>query len=80
VPDLEPAGLAEAIEGWRGRLQGAVNDGVYRCGFARTQAAYDRAEAELFGVLGELEATLSADGPWICGSQLSLADVVLFPP
>ncbi|APD48451.1 glutathione S-transferase C-terminal domain-containing protein [Synechococcus sp. CS-602] len=79
VPDLEPAGLAEAIEGWRGRLQGAVNDGVYRCGFARTQAAYDRAEAELFGVLGELEATLSADGPWICGSQLSLADVVLFP-
>jgi len=52
--------------------------GVYRCGFARTQAAYDRAEAELFAFLGELEATLLSRGPGICGSQLTPGHVVLF--
>ena len=38
-PDLEPNGQQETTEMWRTRLQGDVNDGVYRCGFARTQAA-----------------------------------------
>ena len=79
APDLEPAGLEDAIHGWRERLQDSVNDGVYRCGFARTQAAYDRAEAALFATLEQAEAALSGGGPWLCGPQLSLADVQLFP-
>jgi putative glutathione S-transferase len=81
APDLEPQALKPAIVRWRDRLQGAVNDGVYRCGFARTQAAYNRAEAELFAALEEAEAALSAPGagPWLCGAELSLADVQLFP-
>ncbi|MFZ9148876.1 glutathione S-transferase C-terminal domain-containing protein [Vulcanococcus sp.] len=80
-PDLAPAPLQEQIQHWRERLQGAVNDGVYRCGFARNQAAYDRAEAELFETLAELEASLSPQGagPWLCGDNLTLADVQLFP-
>jgi putative glutathione S-transferase len=55
APNLEPAPQQAASEQWRDRLQSSVNDGVYRCGFARTQGAYDRAEAALF------EAPI---GPW----------------
>ena len=79
--DLNPQPLAAAIDHWRQQLQHAVNDGVYRCGFARNQAAYDRAETALFTVLDQLEASLAVagGGPWLCGEQLSLADVQLFP-
>jgi len=79
APDLEPIEQAEAIGRWREQLQGAVNDGVYRCGFARHQRAYDRAEAELFAGFEALEQALADGGPWLCGARLSLADVVLFP-
>jgi putative glutathione S-transferase len=76
---LNPEALRPTIDAWRERLQGAVNDGVYRCGFARTQAAYDEAEQELFDTLAAVEAELTARGPWLCGERLTLADVVLFP-
>ena len=39
VVDLTPPQSAEKIEAWQALLQPAVNDGVYRCGFARNQAA-----------------------------------------
>jgi len=76
--DLDPPEQAPATAAWRERLQGAVNDGVYRCGFARHQAAYDRAEAALFAALEAAEASLTG-GPWLAGGELSLADVQLFP-
>lgn len=79
VPNLEPEALKPAIDHWRTRLQDAVNDGVYRCGFARNQSAYNRAETALFAALEDAEATLQKAGPWLCGSDLSLADVQLFP-
>jgi len=82
-PDLWPAARREAIESWRERLQDSVNDGVYRCGFARNQAAYDEAETELFNTLEALDEQLreaaSAGVSWLCGAEPSLADVVLFP-
>ena len=82
-PDLWPLERRPAIEAWRERLQSTVNDGVYRCGFARNQAAYDEAERELFESLDALEASLAAGAargePWLCGPEPSLADVVLFP-
>ena len=53
--DLWPAEGRGAIEQWRNRLQTSVNDGVYRCGFARNQAAYDEAEQELFATLIRME-------------------------
>ena len=78
--DLEPADQSATTARWRERLQHTVNDGVYRCGFARTQAAYDRADAELFATLGALEQDLAeSPGAWLSGPSLSLADVVLFP-
>jgi putative glutathione S-transferase len=84
APDLEPLNERPAIATWRERLQGDVNDGVYRCGFARNQAAYDEAEAAVFTVLEAIEASLDAQGEggsgWLCGgAHPSLADVVLFP-
>jgi putative glutathione S-transferase len=83
APRLWPEQNRSGIERWRERLQDSVNDGVYRCGFARNQAAYDEAEATLFGTLESVEASLASrpgGTGWLCGgSQPSLADVVLFP-
>ena len=79
--DLAPPDRTRAIQPWRDLFQGAVNDGVYRCGFARNQNAYDRAETALFAALDQAEAALQgADAqPWLAGINVSLADVQLFP-
>ncbi|MCP9809732.1 glutathione S-transferase C-terminal domain-containing protein [Cyanobium sp. HWJ4-Hawea] len=78
--DLDPVGQREQSQGWREQLQHDVNDGVYRCGFARNQAAYDRAEQALFATLGKANAALAAaPGQWLSGPEQGLADVVLFP-
>ena len=79
VVDLAPAEATDRIQAWQQRLQPAINDGVYRCGFARNQAAYDRAEADLFAALAAVEQSLETNGPWLCGTTLTLADVRLFP-
>ena len=79
APDLAPEDLAEAIATWQTLLQHSVNDGVYRCGFARNQAAYDRAEQALFTALAQVESSLASHGPWLCGNRLTLADLRLFP-
>ena len=79
APDLAPEDLQAPIATWQELLQPAVNDGVYRCGFARNQAAYDRAENALFAALDEVEHSLRTRGPWLCGDRLTLADLRLFP-
>ncbi len=83
APRLAPETQLEAIDHWRQRFQDDVNDGVYRCGFARNQAAYDEAESALFRALEEADQALrlqeQAGEDWLCGPEPSLADVVLFP-
>ena len=79
APDLAPADLRTAIAEWQELLQGNVNDGVYRCGFARSQTAYNRAESALFAALEEVDHSLGSHGPWLCGDRLTLADLRLFP-
>ena len=83
APRLAPPERLAEIDRWRELLQHDVNDGVYRCGFARNQAAYDEAEAAFASALDQLEAALGqrheAGEAWLCGPQPSLADVVLFP-
>ena len=79
APDLAPADLGTAIAEWQELLQGNVNDGVYRCGFARNQTAYNQAESALFAALKEVERSLGSRGPWLCGDRLTLADLRLFP-
>jgi putative glutathione S-transferase len=54
-----------------------VNNGVYRCGFAGSQAAYDRAFDALFAALDDLEGRL-ARGRYLLGDALTDADWRLF--
>ena len=55
-----------------------INNGVYRCGFAGTQAAYDEAVDELFAALDRNEALLGKQ-PFLCGDAVTEADICLFP-
>ena len=74
---LYPDALRADIDRWNDRTYHAVNNGVYRCGFAQTQAAYDRACTELFETLNAIDQTL-AQHPYLCGDTVTLADVRLF--
>ena len=57
-----------------------INDGVYRCGFARKQSAYEKASKSLFAALNEIENSLKKNkGDWIFGEKLTFADIYLFP-
>ena len=47
-----------------------VNNGVYRAGFATTQAAYENAVVPLFAMLDELEERLST-GRYLFGARLT---------
>lgn len=75
--DLYPADLREEVDRWNAKIYPAVNNGVYRCGFAQTQTAYEEACGELFACLDEIDATL-ATRRYLCGDRLTLADVRLF--
>jgi len=76
--DLYPTALRPTIDDWNQRIYHGLNNGVYRCGFAQTQAAYDRACEELFTLLDELDAHLGQHR-YLAGAALTLADVRLFP-
>ncbi|AQK55488.1 putative glutathione S-transferase family protein [Zea mays] len=75
--DLWPPELRQDIDRWYSIIYPSVNNGVYRCGFAQSQEAYDAAASELFGALDRLEAHL-AGCRYLCGDRLTLADVCLF--
>lgn len=75
--DLSPPDLQAQIETWNDRIYPTVNNGVYRCGFARTQAAYDDACNQLFQTLDDIDQHLAAHR-FLCGDRLTLADVRLF--
>ncbi len=55
-----------------------VNNGVYRCGFARSQAAYEEAYDALFATLNDIEARLGRQR-YLVGNQITEADWRLFP-
>lgn len=75
--DLYPSDLKTTIDEWNEKIYHAVNNGVYRCGFAQTQSAYNQACDELFTALDEIDAVLTHQR-YLCGSDLTLADVRLF--
>ena len=76
--DFYPAELCEEIDALNARIYPTVNNGVYRCGFARTQEAYDAAYDALFAVLDEIEARLARQR-YLTGRTLTEADWRLFP-
>jgi putative glutathione S-transferase len=77
APDLYPDGLREEMDEVMQRVYTEVNNGVYRCGFAGTQEAYDKAYGRLFTALDWLEDRLS-DRRYLMGDSITEADVRLF--
>ena len=77
---LCPIELRDEIDAMIDSNYEPVNNGVYKSGFARTQAAYDEAVTALFARLDELEQHLEGR-EWLVGEgrgQLTEADVCLF--
>lgn len=77
-PDLYPERLRPEIDALNATIYPRLNNGVYRAGFATTQIAYDEAFDDVFGMLDELEARLSAGGPFLTGADFTEADIRLF--
>ncbi|MBO3461721.1 glutathione S-transferase family protein [Aetokthonos hydrillicola Thurmond2011] len=75
--NLYPEELKEKINWWNEKIYTSVNNGVYRCGFAQTQEAYNQACDELFATLDEVEAALN-HSRYLCGDTVTLTDVRLF--
>jgi glutathionyl-hydroquinone reductase len=75
--DLCPPALRAEIDRINDRVYGAVNNGVYRAGFATTQSAYEAAVYPLFEALDELETRLGGSD-WLVGDRMTEADIRLF--
>lgn len=73
---LYPADLAPQIDALNPRIYDGLNNGVYRAGFAGTQAAYDEAVAGVFAMLDELEERLTGD--YLFGDRLTETDIRTF--
>lgn len=78
APDLYPADQRRDIDALSTLIYHAVNNGVYQCGFATSQAAYEEAFDSLFATLDALDERL-ARRRFLLGSQVTEADVRLFP-
>src|SRR3954452_225331 len=77
APDLWPEDLREEMEQVMERIFTEVNNGVYRCGFAGSQRAYDRAYDRLWAAMDWLEERLT-DRRYLMGDRITEADVRLF--
>ena len=75
--DYYPIPLQQAIDAINQPIYEKVNNGVYRCGFAKSSIAYERAFDDLFTMLNELEKRLSKQR-YLVGEQLTEADWRLF--
>ncbi|KAB0517477.1 glutathione S-transferase family protein [Pseudomonas extremorientalis] len=75
--DFYPEPLRATIDALNERIYPAVNNGVYRAGFATSQQAYERAFDDVFAELDHLEQHLG-DHRYLAGDYLTEADVRLF--
>lgn len=75
--DLYPTKMQSEIDEVAQSFYNSLNNGVYRCGFAKSQEAYDEAFIELFNILEKLEDRLSSSR-YLTGSTMTLADIRLF--
>ena len=77
APELYPAHLRTEIDEVNKRVFTEVNNGVYRCGFAGSQDAYDAAYTRLWTALDWLEERLAGQR-YLVGDTITEADVRLF--
>lgn len=76
-PDFAPAALLAEIDAINAEVYSAINNGVYKAGFATEQAVYDEACQVLFDALDGLEVRLGRQR-YLCGDRLTEADWRLF--
>ncbi|MBN9100757.1 MULTISPECIES: glutathione S-transferase C-terminal domain-containing protein [unclassified Pseudonocardia] len=77
APDLYPEALRAEIDEVNAGVYEDVNNGVYKCGFAGSQASYERAYAALFARLDALSERL-ATRRYLVGDTITEADVRLW--
>ena len=77
TPVLRPPDLVEAIDEVNGWVYPLINNGVYRAGFASSQAAYDEAVAGVFEGISRAEDIL-CEQRWLAGNRFTEADIRLF--
>ncbi len=75
--DYYPIELRPAIDAVNAKVYDDINNGVYRCGFAGSQQAYERAFDRLFSALDEIEARLHR-ARYLTGNRMTEADWRLF--
>ncbi|MCA1299318.1 glutathione S-transferase family protein [Stappia indica] len=75
--DLYPEDLRGEIDALNARIYDRVNNGVYKAGFATSQAAYDEAVTALFSALDDLDQRL-ATRRYLTGARITEADWRLF--
>ena len=75
--DYYPEKMRADIDALNEPIYSNVNNGVYRCGFATTQEAYEEAIAPLFETLDMVEERL-ATNRYLMGDQITEADWRLF--
>ncbi|MBK5940869.1 glutathione S-transferase family protein [Halochromatium roseum] len=75
--DLYPVELRAEIDAINALVYDNINNGVYRAGFATTQAAYEDAFDKLFAALDQLEARLATQR-YLVGDRITEADWRLF--
>lgn len=75
--DYYPEPLHNAIDKINTLVYDNINNGVYRCGFATTQEAYNKAYLRLFDALDQIENML-ATNRYLTGSKITEADWRLF--
>jgi glutathionyl-hydroquinone reductase len=76
--DYYPETLRPDIDAVNAEIYGRINNGVYKAGFATTQAAYEEAVKPLFATLDRLEVLLGRQR-YLCGPRATEADWRLFP-
>lgn len=77
-PDLLPDDLVDAIDATNAWVYEGINNGVYKGGFARSQADYQLAVDAVFAALDRADARLATQR-YLLGDRLTDADVRLFP-
>lgn len=78
TPDLYPQELQRDIDTLNDELYEALNNGVYKAGFATTQKAYEEAYEQVFSTLDMLEQRLSDGRTYLFGNQITETDIRLF--
>jgi putative glutathione S-transferase len=75
--DYYPQALRDEIDAVNARVYDTVNNGVYKAGFATTQAAYEEAVGPLFDTIDWLDERLGRQR-YLCGATVTEADWRLF--